>query len=620
MKINELQTYLHNKYPNHDFAWRKKGKIIVGFCPNHDDRQTPNFTIMPNEEGGDNWHAFCFTCGYYEPKIESPLSRDIGTMKQYLKTQIQKRAIEYLNERIVDLFDDETIQESLLKLDIALYTKEIFSQLQDEKQKQKLIEIGLDKDPREWLVFIYRDLKLRITSLKFRDFTKPKNKTIKIIKFNDELGFFNMQALYSTAPFLFLTEGEFDAITMHVVNNNLYPTMALGGTSGFTVEKLKPIIKIANKNKAVFVLPDWDEAGVQTLRRLVNDFDINFLQHKKIYAIQRFSKEKDLDELLKGKYKKANEIMNVIAKHAHLLHKLKQNLNANLQKEQEKEKQKLLKQYDSEFISLLKIPSSNLINFGNTSNVNIRIDETMLLGVKVQYGAIWGLVSTTSMGKTELALDLLDEHAKFSNCISLLVEVEGSKEEILYRVKQKQIENSNFYALIKPNFDEIENFIEENTDKKIFMVVDYLQQYARFLLAKQIIKSDNLRTYVNYIFEYFDSIRKKYSNVSICIIASLSKEGIKDSILSTEDSSFRMNLLNGIKESGDIQYDLDYVYAITFIDENNKLYLSRFDKDGNIRKHLRLIVLKTQRVGTRATDVNLIWQENPSKGGNYRCL
>jgi len=179
MKINELQTYLHNKYPKHDFAWRKKGKVIVGFCPNHDDKRTPNFTIMPNEEGGDNWHAFCFTCGYFEPKIENPLSKDIVTMKQYLKTQIQKRAIEYLNDRIIDLFDDETIQESLLELDVALYTKEIFNQLQDEKLKQKLAEIGFDKDSREWLVFIYRDLKLRITSLKFRDFTKPKNKTIK---------------------------------------------------------------------------------------------------------------------------------------------------------------------------------------------------------------------------------------------------------------------------------------------------------------------------------------------------------------------------------------------------------------------------------------------------------
>ncbi len=621
MRIDELFAYLQNKYPNHDFAWHKKGKITVGFCPNHDDKQTPNYTIMPNEEGGDNWHAFCFTCGYYEPKSENPLMKDTDTMKNYLKVQIQKRKIDYLSKRIPDIYDEPTIQENLLKLDIALYTKGIFSQLQDEKLKQKLAEIGFDKDSREWLVFIYRDLKLRITSLKFRDFTKPKNKTIKIIKFSDELGFFNVQALYSTAPFLFLTEGEFDAITTHIVNNNLYPAMALGGTSGFTVEKLKPILKIADKNKAVFVSPDWDEAGIQALRRLVNDFDINFLQHKKIYAINyQNNSVKDLDELLKSKYEKAEEIMNSLAKKSRLFYELKQNLNISLQKEQEKKKQELLKQYDNEFVSLLKIPSSNLINFGNASNVNIQIDETMVLGAKIQYGAIWGLVSTTSMGKTELALDILNEHANLENRISLLVELEGNKEEIFYRIKQKEIKNGNFYALVKPEFIEIENFIEGNTDKKIFIVVDYLQQYARFLLTKQIIKSDNLRTYVNYIFEYLDSIRKKYSNVSICLIASLSKEGIKDSVLSTEDSSFRMNLLNGIKESGDVQYDLDYVYAITFMDENNKLHLSRFDKDGNIRKHLKLLVLKTQRVGARTTDLDLTWQENSSKGGNYRCL
>ncbi len=624
MELDSLFSYLQTKYPNHDFAWRKKGKYWVGFCPAHEDKRTPNFTIMPNEENDNDYHAFCFTCGYYEPKSENTLSKDINLIKNYLKTQVQKQKTIYLNKRIIDLFDDKTIQENLCKLDIALYTKEIFNQLQDGRLKQKLTEIGLDKDTREWLVFIYRDLKLRVTSLKFRDFIKPNTKTIKIIKLGDELGYFNTQALYSKDPFLFLVEGEFDAITTHIVNNNLYPAMALGGTSGFTAEKLKPIFKIANDNKkALFVLPDWDEAGYKTLERLVNDFDIKFLEHKKIYAVNYYnSSTKDLDELLKGKYDKANEIMNSLARKSHLFYKIKQNLDSRLQKEQEKEKQELLKRYDNEFVDLLKNSSDKLINFSNTSSLNINIDEITVAGVKIQYGAIWGLVSTTSMGKTELALDILNEHAKFEKHVSLLVEFEGSREEILYRAKQKQIDNSNFYALIKPEFTEIENFIQSNTDKKIFIVVDYLQQYARFLLAKQPLKSDNLRTYVNYIFEYFDTLRKKYSNISICLIASLSKEGIRDSISTTENlSSFRMNLLNGIKESGDIQYDLDYVYAITFMDENDKLYLSRFNSNGNntlLRKHLKLLVLKTQRVGLKTKDTDLVWQENSAGGGNYK--
>ncbi len=371
MDLNSLFDYLKNKYPNHNFNWHQNGKTWVGFCPAHDDQKTPNFTILPSNDNDNDFHAYCFACGCYEPLGEqTPLMRDLATMKSFLKEQLSdKESIyyKYLSDRIQELNDEEVdddLKEELLGLDVYAYDYTIFDKLQDQTLKEKIQQITiLNNHLQNFLVFAYRNVKNQVVSLKFRNIYIEKgdpkwNKLgIKTIKLTNENGYFNIQALYSEYPLVFVVEGEFDAITTMLMTGEWYPTIAVSGTSGFTVENLKPVLKIAaSRDKAAFIVPDWDSAGKEALGRFIYSVDKRFLEHKKIFVFDYFStaKVKDMDELLKGHYETAEIIMEDLVKYAKPIMFYKEKAEKHEKERKEQERQKILKSYPDNIIGLLE--------------------------------------------------------------------------------------------------------------------------------------------------------------------------------------------------------------------------------------------------------------------------
>ena len=134
-------------------------------------------------------------------------------------------------------------------------------------------------------------------------------------------------------------------------------------------------------------------------------------------------------------------------------------------------------------------------------------------------------------------------------------------------------------------------------------MVDYLQMFARRLQSQDKRSSDQLRKYVNKIFQFFDDLRVQYENISVCLLCSLSKAGIS---AVNKEKDKRLLILNAIKESGDVQYDLDYCYGVFFTDDFKTASLSRLNQQtGLSRKYLLLSVVKTNRTGERIKDVLL---------------
>lgn len=356
----QVVEILEKKYPKHNFGWKRSGRGLVGFCPEHSDTKTPNLYILPNKDDKDNagWHWYCFACGYSGPKPQdiSPVEADIAVFREYLQEKLMhgfdNSFLDYMQKRIPKI-GEKIDFDGLFSLEIGAYSKEIFERLNKNKDenediniRKKISEWSMDK--YDWLVFVYRNTSGKPVSLKFRNISTPKydtawkevgTKTIKLTK-NDEIGFFG-SGLQSSAPALFLLEGEFDAITTTIVAGREYSALALSGTSGYRKEAVEQIVKKVNikgkPRKAIFVQPDWDNAGQTALEKLVDEMDIGFLQKNDIRTIPNSPEgsAKDMDEYLRGKYDYADDAMSDLLKKENVIPLLKIK-----QKEEEKEEKK----------------------------------------------------------------------------------------------------------------------------------------------------------------------------------------------------------------------------------------------------------------------------------------
>lgn len=243
----------------------------------------------------------------------------------------------------------------------------------------------------------------------------------------------------------------------------------------------------------------------------------------------------------------------------------------------------------------------------NASGINVdnlQVVESFPLGIKIQNGAIWGLAGATSTGKTELMIDIANTYCLESdNNMVFYGQYEGTEPDFEIRLSKKNINAKNFYYAIKPEFYQYLDFIDDFKDKNIFIVVDYLQMFGRRLKNKDRRAYEPLKTYVNSIFNFFDDIRFKYPNVSVCLLLSLSKAGITET--SKDRINLRLNYLNAIKESGDVQYDLDYCYGLLFTDDMKEYHLSRLNSNGESRKKIVCAFIKGNRIGATIRDVVL---------------
>ncbi len=189
-----------------------------------------------------------------------------------------------------------------------------------------------------------------------------------------------------------------------------------------------------------------------------------------------------------------------------------------------------------------------------------------------------------------------------NNKTVLFCEYEGTKEDLIIRIQKKaeHVEgwsDKPIYISVKPSFLEITDFVRKHKNEDVLIVVDYLQRFARKIQGEDERPSDNLRLYVNSIYNFFDTLRQKNTNVSVCFLMSMSKSGISE--VSRQKRAEKTDMLNSIKESGDVQYDLDYAYAMLFSndEESDTLSLSRFTSDGKPKKYMHAYPIKEARIG-----------------------
>ena len=242
------------------------------------------------------------------------------------------------------------------------------------------------------------------------------------------------------------------------------------------------------------------------------------------------------------------------------------------------------------------------------------INEKNIFGIKVQYGAIFTLAGATSAGKTEFAIEIADVHAHIDNCVSIYCVFEGGINEFGIRLKKKNINNENLYMLHNPSIEDIQAAINQFIDKKILVIIDYLQMFARRLQANDTRPSDFLKKYTSYIYAKLDEIRSK-QDVCFCFLSALNNQGIGElrQLKSFDDITF----LKSMKEDGNIQYDSDYIYAMLFADEGeknkNKWSLGRKKLGANMRKYILLHPAKMSRIGEDTQDVLYVYDNDSGR-------
>ncbi len=245
-----------------------------------------------------------------------------------------------------------------------------------------------------------------------------------------------------------------------------------------------------------------------------------------------------------------------------------------------------------------------------------KTNDEYVFGMKIQYPAICLIVGATSTGKTEYMLEIADSFTKQENHLSLFCEYEGTKEDMCLRLAKKKINNHNLIIMIDRPFYKIKNFVSKNADKKILIIIDYLQMFARELQAKDEKTIESIRYYTNKIYQNFKSLKNTYKNVCVCFLSNLNNQGIRE--LTKEQEINPLTVLTAIKEDGNIAYDMDYAYALLFGDDRNKWFLSRFAlKENKERKYMMLSRIKPERHGLPV--LNRIYTFN-SESGRYEMI
>lgn len=277
--------------------------------------------------------------------------------------------------------------------------------------------------------------------------------------------------------------------------------------------------------------------------------------------------------------------------------------------------------YEKLINSLQKIytPKKELVRTSELVENIKPILEKNIFGIKIQYGAIFILAGATSAGKTEFALEIADVHANQDDCISIYCIFEGGINEFGIRLKKKNIYNENLFMLHNPDIADIRTAVDKFKDRKVLVIIDYLQMFARRLQANDDKPADFLRKYTSYIYMKLDEIKTKYNNVCFGQLSSLNNAGIGELryLKDFDDTIF----LKSLKEDGNIQFDSDYIYSLLFADEDerkdNKWALSRKKLGEKMRKYILLHPAKPSRIGEDTKDALYVYD---AASGRYNRL
>ena len=403
-----------------------------------------------------------------------------------------------------------------------------------------------------------------------------------------------------------IVEGEFDALALEQWELKNVSAIAVAGTSGFTERLYSLIDYLKSLNATVLLCPDGDEAGIKVLPNFKSELMIELPEGVKDFG-ELFCKNAGDSEF------NALEIFKSLRK---------DNIGKILKEREQierKRKEWEIKDNIERLSGVLSADDINNILFAQgikskdendeqiiKQAVNLRdaddIKPLDVFGVPIEFGSIGLIAGATGTGKTEFIMDIADNFSKKTDeNICLLSFYEGSDKHIQQRLFLKGINNKNLFYSIKPDFSSIQKFVENNKDKKILIVVDYLQKAARVLRTadKKRNKTENnaLSVYVDLIFEFYDNLRNKNDNVCIYLLSSFSKAGIND--IRSDKLPDPITIGNSVKESGDIFYDVDYGYSLFFATEQekneNKWNIGRKLND-IYRKYMLLYPIKDSRL------------------------
>lgn len=629
--INRLKEFLENKYQGHDFKFKGNDRRIIGLCPEHDDHN-PSFNIY--EYNGKAYYK-CFSCGFkgslydftigeltpeqkeiYEnnKRIQDILSDSFKYFKDYLFNGDTIEAVsarKYLTEtRFLDINKIKKCDIGLIKIN------------EEYNEIDELLEPLSNGKPNKleyyhgYLVFAHTDATGNICLLRFRSPDGNKEiKTAKIKGFSDRSYAFNLSLVgksdagkFPLTPYIYIAEGEFNSLT-YISQTHNYNICSAGPKDNVKTELINSILQL--KYKPVIAL-DQDKAGQDRLKKLYPEIKNN----KQVIYCEYDSK--DFDDLFKNK---SDEGVNIAF--CNIRHNIINKLEEKIIQEKLLEKDKTVKNIDK-FILNDSLKEIYLREIGEyikeeiKQAVNLIIKDKKAIdsfGLPVELGSIGALAGATGTGKTEFMMEIADNFAKQNEKhLALLCQYEGSEEHIQQRLALKHINNPNLFYAIKPTTEIIERFVRNHNDKKIFIVIDYLQKMARTMRSidksKNRTENNGLAVYTDFIFENFDNLRNKYNNICIYFLSSFSKQGINE--IKTGLLPDPLVIANAVKESGDISYDVDFGFSLFFADEKekdeNKWSIGRKIKD-KYRKYMLLYGFKDSRINGELN--NNIYVFNP---------
>ncbi len=619
--INRLKDFLESQYQGHDFKFKGNNRRLTGLCPEHDDHN-PSFNVF--EYNGKAYYK-CFSCGFkgslYDftvgeltpeqketyknnKRVQVVLSESFKVLKDYLFTGNTVESVfarKYLTEtRYLDL-------SAIKYCDIGLIqTSGNYDEIDEFLEPLSSGKPNKLEYYRGYLVFAHTDATGNICLLRFRSPDGNKDiKTAKIKGFNNHPHAFNLQLIgkadadkYPLTPYIYITEGEFNTLT-YISQTHNYNICSAGPKDNVKTELINSILQL--KYKPVIAL-DQDKAGQDRLKKLYPEIKNN----KQVIYCEYGSK--DFDDLLKNKSEDGvNEQLENI-KYCEIEEFEGVIFKEQVQKEIEIEKNidklilsKSLKDIYLKHHNINPLYSQCLYNI--PSDIYDKITDEEVFGIKIQYPAIFALAGSTGTGKTEFALELADNIAKQENHVSIYYQYEGSEIDLLIRAQRKNINNPNFFYSTLADFKKIEKDIIKFADKKIFIVIDYYQLFARFLQSKEDNKNDGIRPYMSKIFFFFTELNKKYGNICVCLLSSLSNEALTKGLPSEPAGKINnTSALSGLKEDGDIAYNMDYAYMLLFTEEHefidDKFSVSRLNNStGRYREFTAIVPVKYARIG-----------------------
>lgn len=642
-----LKSSIEKLYPKHEFEWKESQSGITGLCPMHDDKHR-SFSLFISNTGKPMYK--CFGCGGTIANIKGTgepsftindlkeiehsnlLNPKYATALDYIKDRVMLRQ----NGNVTDLFKIEQVRNELVPAFIkATPTLKILSQeiadyfIKKFPNHKNISKIKTLNNYIGWIAFFYNDANGNITQVKVR---QPHTKKIFTITLQDNSNpsAFLMPTINKRPDrhIVYVVEGEFDAIVPEVLLMSENTHFVASGT----ISKIIEISNYIDKMGFITILsPDNDQAGNK-----IKSLDSLKTIHSTIGLTEYNEEYKDFGELFCDMTQKAAiEILKSIHinKRDTLIQKIKTlSIDSDIDYINTLQPDIAELYADKMGIKIQDIAIAN--KFKSVFNLPEikQSGKVDVFGFNVEYGAICILAGSTGTGKTEFTMEIANVHARQENSISLLCYFEGNEKHIQTRLKSKGINNPELYYAIKPNFAEIKKMVLQNKDKKVFLVIDYIQKLARHLRVVDNKATEQLMTYIDRIFEFFDDLRNEFPNICICLLASYSKQGINE--MKAERLPDMVTIANSIKESGDIAYDVDYGYSIHFATQEEKerdqWSIGRKIK-GVMRNYMLLYGFKDSRIHGELNEnvyvfdpetrlYNLVEQKNINNGKQNRNI